>query len=106
VVTLKGLERQLLFWLDAHLPELGDFGREHGLGGGRAVNTVGLDRDDDAAANLEEETGYDMLALRCCYCEFERTYRSVQQYGPGQAAQRRRKCNRPCQPTCGTSRDL
>jgi hypothetical protein len=57
VVTLERLERQLLLWLDAHFPQLGDFLCEDGFGRGGRVDTVGLDGDDDAATDLEEETG-------------------------------------------------
>jgi hypothetical protein len=56
VVTLERLERQLLLGLDAHFPQLGDFLCEDSFGRGGRVDTVGLDGDDDAAADLEEET--------------------------------------------------
>lgn len=56
MVTLEGLEGQLLLGLDAHLPQLGDFLRKDGFGSGGRVDTVGLDGDDDTASYLEEET--------------------------------------------------
>ena len=59
VVTLEGLEGKLLLGLDAHLPQLGDFLGEDGLGGGGRIDTVGLDGDDDTTANLQEETGVE-----------------------------------------------
>ena len=62
MVALEGLEGQLLLGLDAHLPQLGDFLCEDGFGRGGRVDTVGLDGDDDAATDLEEETGCEMLA--------------------------------------------
>ena len=76
VITLKGLERQLLLWLDAHFPELGDFGGENGFGGGCAVNAVGLDGDDDTTANLEEETGCRKLVRKREFAGDERTVES------------------------------
>ena len=54
VVALKGLECQLLLWLDAHFPQLGDFLCETGFGRSGRVDTVGLDGYDDAAADFEE----------------------------------------------------
>lgn len=57
MVTLEGLEGKLLLGLDAHLPQLGNFLGENGLGGGSRVDTIGLDGDDDTTANLQEETG-------------------------------------------------
>jgi hypothetical protein len=59
VVTLEGLEGKLLLGLDAHLPQLGDFLSEDGLGGGGRIDTVGLDGDDDATANLQEEASVE-----------------------------------------------
>lgn len=54
VVTLVRLEGELLLGLDALLAHVVDLGRED-LGGGRGrVDTVGLDRDDDRAALLQE----------------------------------------------------
>ena len=61
MVSLEGLEGQLLLGLDTHLPQLGDFLREDGLGSGGRVDTVGLDGDDDAASDLEEETSWSTL---------------------------------------------
>lgn len=62
VVTLERLERELLLGLDAHLPELGDFLCEDGFRRGGRVDTVGLDRDDDASTDLEEESSCGSLA--------------------------------------------
>jgi hypothetical protein len=101
VVTLEGLEGQLLLGLDAHFPELGDFLGEDGFGGGGRVDTVGLDGDDDTASDLEEETGWEELAMIQSGVIMN-TYRSDRQYGPGQVAQRRQRCSRPCRPACGT----
>jgi hypothetical protein len=59
VITLEGLKRKLLLGLDAHLPQLGDFLCEDGLGRSGRVDAVCLDGDDDAAADLEEEAGVE-----------------------------------------------
>jgi len=101
VVTLKGLERQLLLGLDAHFPQLGDFLCEDGFGRGGRVDAVGLDGDDDAAADLEEETGCEKLA-RFMILGGNWAHHSDRQYGPDRAGRRRRKCSRPCRPACGT----
>jgi hypothetical protein len=69
VVTLKRLERQLLLGLDTHFSKLGDFGGENCFGGGCAVNAVGLDGDDDTAANLEEETGCRHVSIDMWICK-------------------------------------
>lgn len=62
VITLKGLKRQLLLGLDAHLPQLGDFLGKDGFGRGGRVDTVGLDGDDNTTANLEEEASYKKVS--------------------------------------------
>jgi hypothetical protein len=59
VITLERLKRKLLLGLDAHLPQLGDFLCEDGFGRGGRVDAVGLDRDNNAAADLEEEAGVE-----------------------------------------------
>jgi hypothetical protein len=59
VITLERLEGELLLGLDAHLPQLGDFLSEDGLGCGSRVDTVGLDGDDDTTADLQEETSVE-----------------------------------------------
>jgi hypothetical protein len=59
VITLERLKRKLLLGLDAHLPQLGDFLCEDGFGRGGRVDAVGLDRDNNAAADLEEEASVE-----------------------------------------------
>ena len=54
MITLEGLQRQLLLGLDALLAELLHLAREHGLGRRGRVDTVGLDRDYNTTADLEE----------------------------------------------------
>lgn len=55
VVTLEGLERQLLLGLDAHFPHLVDLRGEDGFGGSGGIDTVGLDGDQDTTTGLEEK---------------------------------------------------
>jgi hypothetical protein len=74
VVTLEGLEGQLLLGLDAHLPQLGDFLCEDGFRCSGRVDTVGLDGDDDTSADLEEETSCDALDMAESLVEWK-TYR-------------------------------
>lgn len=62
VVTLERLEGKLLFGLDTHLSQLGDFLCEDSLGCGSRIDTVGLDGNDDTTSYLEEETGCGVLA--------------------------------------------
>lgn len=57
MVTLEGLEGQLLLRLDLLLTHLLDLLSEHNLGLGCAVNTVGLDGDNDTTLGLEEHVG-------------------------------------------------
>jgi hypothetical protein len=57
VVSLEGLERQLLLGLYPLLPQLINLGGEDGFGCGGRVNAVGLDGHDDASADLEEHVG-------------------------------------------------
>lgn len=62
VIALEGLKRKLLLWLDAHFPQLGYFLCEDSFGSGCGVDTVGLDGDDNAATDLEEQTGCEESA--------------------------------------------
>lgn len=55
MVSLERLESKLLLRLDPLRSELLNFLGEYNLRGGRTVDTVGLDRDDNAAADLEEQ---------------------------------------------------
>lgn len=55
MVTLERLESQLLLRLDPLGSKLLDLLSEHHLGGGRAVDTVGLDGHNNATANLKEQ---------------------------------------------------
>lgn len=57
VVTLERLESQLLLGLNLLLTHLLDLLSEHNLGLGCAVNTVGLDGDNDTTLSLEEHVG-------------------------------------------------
>lgn len=57
VVTLERLEGQLLLGLNLLLAHLLDLLSEHNLGLGCAVNTVGLDGDNDTTSILEEHVG-------------------------------------------------
>lgn len=59
VVPLVGLERDLLHGLEVLLPELLHLLGEDSLGGGRGIDTVGLDGDDEVTAVLEELVGVD-----------------------------------------------
>ena len=59
MVSLVGLESQLLLGLDTLGLELLDLLGEDCLGGGGAVDTVGLYGDDDAATDLEEHVGVE-----------------------------------------------
>lgn len=59
MVSLVGFEGQLFLRLDALALELLDLLREDGLGGGGAVDTVGLDGDDNTTADLEEHVGVE-----------------------------------------------
>lgn len=54
MVSLEGFQGKLLLGLDALLSELDNLTREDGLGRGCAVDTVGLDRNHDTTADLEE----------------------------------------------------
>lgn len=59
MVSLEGLESELLLGLDALLPELDDLACEDGLGGSGGIDTVGLDGDEDTTSNLEEQVGVE-----------------------------------------------
>ncbi len=59
VVTLERLQSQLLLGEELLLTELLDFAGEDSLGGGSAVDTRGLDRNQSATSLLEEETGIE-----------------------------------------------
>lgn len=59
VVTLKGLKRELLLWLNPLLTHLLDLAGKDDLGSSSAVDTVGLDRHHDTTAVLEEVVGVD-----------------------------------------------
>ena len=57
MVSLEGLESQLLLGLDALFPELVDLGGKNGSGSCGGIDTAGLDGDYDTAALLEEQMG-------------------------------------------------
>lgn len=57
MVTLERLKGQLLLGFDAHVPQLGNFRCEYGLGSGSRIDTIGLDGDDDTSTDLQEKTG-------------------------------------------------
>lgn len=57
MVTLERLKGQLFLGLDTHVPQLGNFRGEYGLGGGSRIDAVGLDGDDDTSTDLQEKTG-------------------------------------------------
>jgi hypothetical protein len=57
VVSLEGLQSQLLLGLDLLISHLLDLAGEHNLRLGCAVDTAGLDGDDDTTARLEEHVG-------------------------------------------------
>lgn len=54
MITLEGLQSQLLLGLDLLLTHLLDLTGEHNLSSGRGVDTAGLDGDQDTTALLEE----------------------------------------------------
>lgn len=57
MVSLERFQGQLLPWLDLLISHLLHLTREHNLGLGRAVDTAGLDGDDDTTARLQEHVG-------------------------------------------------
>ena len=57
MITLEGLQGQLLFGLDLLLAHLLDLTGEDDLGGSRGVDTAGLDRDQDTTTILQEHVG-------------------------------------------------
>lgn len=57
MVTLEGLQSQLLAGLDLLVSHLLDLAGEDDLGLGGTVDTVGLDTDDDTTLGLEEHVG-------------------------------------------------
>lgn len=57
VVSLERLEGELLLGLHPLLTHLLHLTGEDGLGSGRGIDTVGLDRDDNTTAVLEEQVG-------------------------------------------------
>jgi len=59
VITLKGLERQLFLGLDTHVAHFLDFLGENDFGLCGRVDAVGLDGDEDTAADLEEQAGVE-----------------------------------------------
>ena len=59
MVTLERLQSQLLLREELLLTELLNFAGEDSLGGGSAVDTRGLDRNQSATSLLEEETGIE-----------------------------------------------
>lgn len=67
LTSLIRLQRQLLKRLDLLLLQLGDLPRKHRLWRRRAINAVGLDTDNHAAANLEvlrRVQAYDLGLVR------------------------------------------
>jgi len=59
VITLEGLEGQLLLGLNLLLAHLLDLTSEHNVGSSRAVDTVGLDGDNGTTAILQEHVGIE-----------------------------------------------
>lgn len=57
VISLERLQGELLLGLHPLLTHLLNFTGEDGLWCGRAVDAVGLDRDDDTAVVLQEQVG-------------------------------------------------
>lgn len=57
VVSLEGLQGELLLGLQPLLTHLLHLAGEDSLGSGRAVNAVGLDGNDNTTAVLEEQMG-------------------------------------------------
>lgn len=55
MISLEGFQRQLLLWLDPLSSHLLHFKREYLLRRLRAIDTVGLDRDNDTATSLKEQ---------------------------------------------------
>lgn len=59
MITLERLQGQLLLGLNLLLPHLLDLTGEHHVGGGCAVDTVGLDGDESTATILQEHVSVD-----------------------------------------------